>query len=565
MVGGMIPDAPSCERIRAFTAGRATTSLAPNSMTPARSGPVAPVGLVALLLGLAFSAFYAGTSRGVFVFGDDILMYQVTEAIWERGEVAVTSHAPRDDVASGVPGSDGRRYAKYGLGPSLVALPFYGASHRLFDRLELPETADAWGNTRTGPTIFGTGLANAATGGATVAVTFLLAVELGYPLLVALATAFCLGAGTLLAHYSGTFLSEPLSALCLAVGVLGLLKAKGKGSVKGVVPGRWWLAISGFAAGLAVATKVAHVVVVLPLLFWAAVLGWRRARQRGAVVHTLYWSFCFSGWVAAIAWYNGSRFGSILATGYGSEAGNFTTPLWLGLGGLLASPAKGIFWYCPVLLLALVGARAFWRRNRGCALTILAASAAWLLLISRYYQWYGGGSWGPRFLVPLLPLWILPLGEVLSHWRRGRTARATIAIVVAVGLVAAMTPLLVPFDKAGGLLLTQGEVEASAWKVADSPLLLSLAHLPRAIATTAAKLAGRQALGEAGRPLSGPRFPDFACEHYGSHALLVWTRACFLFAALALGLALGVALAMARRARDGGSRGQKALLSSPPQ
>ncbi len=290
MVGGMIPDRPACERIRGSIRRHESDDLLRAPMTSSRSGPVA---LVALLLGLAFAAFYAGTSRGVFVFGDDILMYQVTEAIWERGEVAVASRAPRKDIAHATRGVEGQRFAKYGLGPSLVALPFYGASHRLFDRLELPETADSFGNLRAGPTIFGTGLANAATGGATVAVTFLLAVELGFPLLVALATAFCLGATTLLAHYASTFLSEPLSALCLAVAVLGLLKAKGKGSVKGVAAGRWWLAISGFAAGLAVATKVAHVVVVLPFLLWAAVLGWQRARQRGLVVHSLYWSFFF--------------------------------------------------------------------------------------------------------------------------------------------------------------------------------------------------------------------------------------------------------------------------------
>ena len=109
---------------------------------------------------------------------------------------------------------EGRRFAKYGIGPSLVALPFYGASHRLFDRFELPETADSFGNLRTGPTIFGTGLANAVIGGATVAVTFLLAVELGFPLLVALATAVCLGAddaaGALRQHLS---VRAPVGAL----------------------------------------------------------------------------------------------------------------------------------------------------------------------------------------------------------------------------------------------------------------------------------------------------------------------------------------------------------------
>ncbi len=529
-------------------------------MRPARSGPVAPVAAIALLLGLAFSALYAGTSRGVFVFGDDILMYQVTAAIWERGEVAVTSQASPTDIANAALGRDGRRFAKYGIGPSLAALPFFGASHRLFDRLELPETADSFGNLRTGPTIFGTGLANAAIGGATVAVTFLLAVELGYPLLAALLTAFCLGSATLLAHYSSTFLSEPLSALCLAVAVLGLLKAtsKGKGSMKGVVPGRWWLATSGFFAGLAVATKVAHVVVVLPLFFWAAVLGWRRARQRGLAVHTLYWSFFFLVWLAAIAAYNWNRFGSVFETGYGSEAGNFTTPLAVGLSGLLASPAKGVLWYCPVLWLSLLGARAFWRRDRACVLTVLAASAGWLLLISRYYQWYGGGCWGPRFLVPLLPLWILPAAEVLMRWRRGRGWQAAVVLGVAASLVVSMTALLVPFNRTGASVAAErGEFEALAWSVADSPLLLSLVHLPAAVVTTSAKLAGRMPLGESGRPLSGPRFPDIAFEHYGSHALLVWTLGCFLVAALAL----GCALALARR----GGGAQKALLSSPPQ
>ncbi len=515
-------------------------------MISPRSGPVA---LVGLLLGLAFAAFYGGTSRGVFAFGDDILIYQVTEAIWERGEVAVHSLAPPSDVAHPVLGLDGKRFAKYGLGPSLVALPFYGASHRLFDRLELPETADSVGNLRTGPAIFGTGLANAVVGGATVAVTFLLAVELGFPLLVALMTALCLGSATLLAHYAGTFLSEPLSALCLAVAVLGLLKAKSKGSVKGLVASRWWLTISGFAAGLAVATKVAHVVIVLPLFLWAGVLGWRRARQRGLVLHTLYWSSCFLVWLGVIAAYNWSRFGSVFETGYGREAGEFTTELGIGLGGLLASPAKGILWYCPVLLLALLGARAFWRRDRACALVVLAASAAWLLLISRYYQWYGGGCWGPRFLVPLLPLWILPAAEIFSRWRWGPGWRTGIVFAVAASLAVSVAPILVPFSQVDApLAWSRTDFAEAGWRLQESPLLHSLAALPQAVATTTSKLLGQSALGEAGRPLAGPRFPDFAFEHYGSHALLEWTRGCFLVAALAL----AVAVRLAKRAAPPG-------------
>jgi hypothetical protein len=518
-----------------------------------------PVARIALLLGLAFAALYGGTHRGVFVFGDDILMYQVTESIRERGEVAVTSRAPRKDVAHARRGIDDRRYSKYGLAPSLVALPFFATSHRLFDRLELPETEDDYGNLRTGPTVFGTGLANAFNGGAAVAVTFLIAVELGYPLLAALATALCLGAGTLMAHYSSTFLSEPLSALCLAVGVLGLLKAKsqGKGSVEGVDRGRWWSSISGFAAGLAVATKVAHLVVVLPFLIWAAVLGWQGSRHRGAVVYPLYWSLCFSAWLAAIAAYNWTRFGSALETGYGREAGSFTAAFVVGFSGLVASPAKGIFWYCPVLLLSLAGALAFWRRNRLCALAILAASVAWLLLISRYYQWFGGGSWGPRFLVPLLPLWILPAAEIFARWRHGKAWQVAIVALVGASLVVSVAPLLVTFSDLEAPLAWSDTVLADAgWRLHESPLLRSLEKLPEAVAVTTSKLLGRSALGEIGRPIAGPRFPDFAFEKYGSHALLQWTRGCFLVALLSFALAV----TLARR-----TSAQKALPSSPPQ
>lgn len=534
-------------------------------MKAARFGSVL---VVALLLGLAFAAFYAGTSRGVFAFGDDILMFQVTAAIWDRGEVAVTSPAWRGDNARSIPGREHQRFAKYGLGPSLVALPFYGASHLLFDRFALPTTADRWGNLRTGPEVFGTGLANAAIGGATVAVTFLLAVELGYPLLAALATALCLGAATLLAHYAGTFLSEPLSALCIAIAFLGLLKAESGGPhqakrpVKGEVAARWWLALSGFAAGLAVATKVAHLVIILPLLVWAAVLGWRRTRLRGAAVHSLYWSSCFLIWAGIIAAYNWSRFGNVLETGYGREAEKFTTPLWVGLTGLLASPAKGIFWYCPVLLLALAGGLAFWRRHRVFSLAILAASALWLLLIARYYQWYGGGCWGPRFLVPLLPLWILPLSEILVRARPGGIGKAGAVLAIAIGaasFVTTATALVVPFDQAadpvGWLNLDDPN---PGWKIDSSPLTAALVHLPAGLVVTAKKLAGRLPLGEAGRGGLAPWYPDFAFEHYGSHGLLVWTRRCFLLAAAALALAF----ALARRSS---SSPQKALLSRPPQ
>ncbi|MEO8276589.1 MAG: hypothetical protein ABI639_10230 [Thermoanaerobaculia bacterium] len=527
-----------------------------------------PIRLVALLLGFAFSAFYAGTSRGVFVFGDDILMQQVTASIWERGEVTVASPHWRGDNARSILGLEHNRYAKYGLGQSIVALPFYGASHRLFDRLELTTTSDRVGNLRSGPEVFGTGLTNAAIGGATVAVTFLVAVELGFPLLVALMTAFCLGAATLLAHYASTFLSEPLSALCLAAAVLGLVRAENmfqrpraaqgdqgnasarkeeRASVSNAPAGHAWLALSGFSAGLLVATKVAFIVVVIPMAAWVAYLGWTfptTGRVRILVKHFLYWIFFFALWLVGIAAYNYLRFGTVFETGYGKEGGMFSTPLFVGLSGLLVTPAKGIVWYSPIVLLGVAGWPGLRRRREACAWGILGMSVAWLLLISRYYQWYGGGCWGPRFVVPLLPLWILPSAEIFARFRAASWFRRAVIVAVVLGsLAVSAAPLLTSFDQIGSALATsRSEVEATSWQLEGSVPAHALALLPRSTLRTVELMVGRLPVHADDPSRFGPTMPDFAFAHYGSHALLDWTRGCFLIA----GSLLAIAAALAR-------------------
>ena len=71
--------------------------------------------------------------------------------------------------------------------------------------------------------------------------------------------------------------------------------------------------------------------------------------------------------------------------------------------GLLFSPGKSVFLYSPVLLLAVAGWPAFYRRHAPLASALVAL---WLLLLVslRASVWTGGLTWGPRFLLPLLPV-----------------------------------------------------------------------------------------------------------------------------------------------------------------
>ena len=93
-----------------------------------------------------------------------------------------------------------------------------------------------------------------------------------------------------------------------------------------------------------------------------------------------------------------------------------------------------------------------------------------------------------------------------------------------------------------------------------SPLRLAAAEAPAALVQTVAKLAGAAPLEANHLAPSRLHAPDAAFVRYGSHALLMWTRA-----GLALALvALGGAMLLARRGAAGQSTG-KAFSSMPPQ
>jgi hypothetical protein len=117
---------------------------------------------------------------------------------------------------------------------------------------------------------------------------------------------------------------------------------------------------------------------------------------------------------------------AILRTGYEREPG-FSTPLLEGLGGILFSPGKSIFLYAPMLLLAPLGLWLMYRRRatgdgrpangRLTAILLTAEIAAGILFNSLWWAWTGNFAWGPRLIMPILPLLIWPLAALSSEYR----------------------------------------------------------------------------------------------------------------------------------------------------
>lgn len=108
------------------------------------------------------------------------------------------------------------------------------------------------------------------------------------------------------------------------------------------------------------------------------------------------------------------------------------------LAGFLFQLNRSVFVHAPLLILALFGLRSVWREHR-LVLTFSGVSlAVFLLLLSAYSNWTGQWSYGPRYLVFLLPLVCLlaapALEWCLSPPQRAFGWVAGLAIVVGLAL-----------------------------------------------------------------------------------------------------------------------------------
>jgi len=180
---------------------------------------------------------------------------------------------------------------------------------------------------------------------------------------------------------------------------------------------------------------------------------------------------------------------ALFRTGYEHEPG-FSTPLDVGLAGLLFSPGKSLFLYAPALLLAPLGlwllARSAGRPGRVAAALIVAQAALSLVFNGMWWAWTGNFAWGPRLIFPVLPLLVWPLAAlgarigVLPRWRAAPLAGVWAALAVAGAIVSipgALTDFQVYYHLHGLYLAEDALTGPTVYDLGDSPLLAPLGYL----------------------------------------------------------------------------------------
>ncbi len=231
----------------------------------------------------------------------------------------------------------------------------------------------------------------------------------------------------LLLPYTRLLFSEPLNALLilLAASALASLARGGTGGIPLASASALLLLNGALFAPLAIGQVAA-----------GGVLALRRSGRRAALRVLAPGAAALTTALAVFALYNRARYGDPLAFGYDE---GFRTPLLVGLEGLLVSVGRGLALSSAPTVLALAGFLVLRRDARWGALSpVLAfyagAFVAYLFVYATWDSFEGGWCWGPRYLLPFVPVLHLAVPPLVSGAvRKGAVRKALFMLPFVLG------------------------------------------------------------------------------------------------------------------------------------
>lgn len=479
-----------------------------------------PLGLRLVVLALIV---YGGTAGGSLGTTDAVVAYDVTVNLVEQGSLAMSGNLLGMEAHRG---ADGRYYSPFGIAQSVFNIPFYLAGRtaaRLAPGLGKPDTLPK--------AAVAMGSAVAAAGCVGFTYLFLVA-TLGRS--NAGRTTLLLAFGTVLWPYAKFGFNAPLSALFLSAAAFGLVAGTRRGRL---APLAW----AGLAAGGALLTRHELALAALPAALFLLLDLERPRRLRGLVAFALPLGACVGAWLLL----NAVRFGNPLDSGYLRDPiPGIGSPILEGLHGLLLSPSTSLFLYSPLVLAAVPAFVLLWRRDRNVAIYCLTMVATFVGFYAILGNWAGGRSYGSRYLVPVLPFLVAPLGLVFQG-SVSRPLRRAAGTLVALSIVVQLPGVLVDFSKvsqrwAAEHRLTPGQDRRLEWSAA--PLWLNTREMVAAVPRNLAYLSGRQAPPAFERATADAGRRDFAQQFWFS--LDLWWLYLHYLGAYGAGVVLAFALSL---------------------
>ena len=344
----------------------------------------------------------------------------------------------------GVWGGDGNLYTKKPPGISFITAPLIGLGH-VIPGLNHVHVAL---------------LTNTLVTAVTAGLLFVWLIDLGFPRPAATLTSLGYGLCTIAWVYARMFWESSLLALVFLVALWSIHRAV----YLAQAGRRWrWLLLCGISVGIGLTLRfeAALIIILIGIYLLASQLGMERRDEsanetppttkqdmpRLSRPASGVWPLARSLIIflvpslaigLGLLYFNFVRFGSLTETGYTQEI-LFRKP-WVGAFGLLLSPGRGLFIYAPLMLLLFLGLRPAWHRlPRFYYLLIVGTCLCYWLFYGSWFAWGGTWGWGPRFLLPILPLLMVFVAEPVEWLIRRKSGSKSRLLWLGVGILALLS------------------------------------------------------------------------------------------------------------------------------
>lgn len=283
----------------------------------------------------------------------------------------------------------GHYYSEKAPATVVLALPSFSATVYAQRRAGIdPDSPEAWRVSSWIATVGSIGVLCAAGG-----VAFFSLLRRRMTAFVALVSTYALFLGTITFPYA--------TAMFGHAGTIGLLAIAMWAMFRDTTRHDYY---AGLAAGLAVATEYPAVIPCAAIGLYLTHAGPIRAWRYGlalipAALLILTNNFLISGSPFSIGYGSNPAFPEITS----SNSFGFNLPDPEALRHLVWGEYRGLFFWSPVLLMAVPGLVRLFREDRRAAWVVVIVCAFIMLQVGSFYSWFGGNAVGPRYLAPALP------------------------------------------------------------------------------------------------------------------------------------------------------------------
>jgi hypothetical protein len=382
-------------------------------MSEMKSGTIREALLVFLLFAFTYAYFYHdpgwnGNSRLDLAF-----------AIIEEGRLTIDSY--HDQVGTSTKDKaiyNGHYYTSKAIGSSLLAAFFYFPLYKLELLLNYKLSLE---ELKYLLTFFSIGLPSAVTG----SLMYILCKQITGNKVRSFVVTIASNLGTMIFPFSVIFFGHQLAGSLLFAAFFLIYQLK-------VDPGyrrNGILLLVGFLLGFALITEypVAPIVLILAAYYFFSLVTPGKMKRNPALVLPALGAVIP---IIVLMAYNMAVFDNPISTGYVHSADPwFYEQQNQGLVGIglpnpkviffmTIHPALGLFWQSPVLLLSIIGIWYMLKtpKSRAEALVAIFSFFSLLILYSGFYNWWGGWTFGPRYLIPMLLFLGLPLAFIPKRW-----------------------------------------------------------------------------------------------------------------------------------------------------